>query len=389
MHLLPTSTDAPIYHRPIGTALVCLTNVWVFFTESDRFWTIPAHPDMLTFGQGYHPTQWITSTFLHAGPLHLVGNLYFLWLFAYVIEGKVGWWRFLLIYVGIAAIEGLVVQTLMLDAQGGGAIGASGVIFGLAAICAIWAPMNEFECMFFAFGFHHIPVRPSTVHVPIAVFCCGWIIWEFLASAILWRHAMSSELLHVIGAIAGFPIGLIMLQMKWVDCDNWDVISVIQGKHQTKETFHKQDASDLTNSDRDERADFARKRQKQIRKMIRAEEWTFAYGAWSQATKEDAQFQLPPQDLHRMICIFRDAKDHQQTVELSKNFLQHYPDQGHSVRLALASSLLATRSQPALAHRLLLEIRDLDLSSEERVQWKRMIRSAAARKQSADLELVD
>src|SRR5579862_4155845 len=92
-----------------------------------------AEPWALQFGQGLHPLQWITNNFLHADILHLVGNMFFLWGFGLVVEGKLGWWRFLLLYLTMGAIYGFIIQAVMLGAHGA-ALGASGVIFGLMAI---------------------------------------------------------------------------------------------------------------------------------------------------------------------------------------------------------------------------------------------------------------
>ncbi len=57
--------------------------------------------------------------------MHLVGNMFFLWGFGLVVEGKLGWWRFLLLYLTIGAIYSVIIQTSMLGATEGGALGAS------------------------------------------------------------------------------------------------------------------------------------------------------------------------------------------------------------------------------------------------------------------------
>ncbi len=58
----------------------------------------------LTHGEGLHPVQWVTNNFLHGRIFHLVGNMIFLWGFGLVVEGKLGWWRFLLVYMGIGIL---------------------------------------------------------------------------------------------------------------------------------------------------------------------------------------------------------------------------------------------------------------------------------------------
>ncbi|MCH7591138.1 rhomboid family intramembrane serine protease, partial [PVC group bacterium] len=43
------------------------------------------------------------GNFVHFGEAHLVANMFFLWVFGLVVEGKTGWWKYLLIYFGIGA----------------------------------------------------------------------------------------------------------------------------------------------------------------------------------------------------------------------------------------------------------------------------------------------
>jgi membrane associated rhomboid family serine protease len=85
---IPYGTDAPIYHWPITTVLLIAVNCVIFFLEL----TYPeqAQEYILVFGQGMHPSQWITSNFMHAGFMHLAGNMFALWSFGLVTEGKLG-----------------------------------------------------------------------------------------------------------------------------------------------------------------------------------------------------------------------------------------------------------------------------------------------------------
>ena len=68
----------------------------------------------------------LTSTFLHAGWLHLGGNMLYLWIFGSRLEDRLGRGRFLLLYV-LGAVTAAVGQTLA-DPAIGPVIGASGAI---------------------------------------------------------------------------------------------------------------------------------------------------------------------------------------------------------------------------------------------------------------------
>ena len=72
----------------------------------------------------------ITSTFVHAGWLHLLGNMLFLWVFGNNVEDRFGRLGFLLFYLGV----GIVATYVYALAQGDSAdplVGASGAISGV------------------------------------------------------------------------------------------------------------------------------------------------------------------------------------------------------------------------------------------------------------------
>ena len=123
-----------LYHFPVVTIALIVLNTAAFAASL-------AHEDpspyMLEFGDGLHPVQWVTSVFMHADPVHLVGNMIFLWGFGLVIEGKIGWWRFLLVYLGLGIFQSALVQLCMLSSTVR-RLGASGAIYGLLAMVLIW-----------------------------------------------------------------------------------------------------------------------------------------------------------------------------------------------------------------------------------------------------------
>ena len=101
--LFPFRTDAPIYHWPIVTVGLIVVNTLIFVMGLQN-----VEPLLLQFGHGLYPTQWLTNIFLHADILHLLGNMVWLWAFGLIVEGKLGWWKYLLVYLGIGIAQSAV-----------------------------------------------------------------------------------------------------------------------------------------------------------------------------------------------------------------------------------------------------------------------------------------
>src|SRR5687767_11201903 len=99
--MIPYSCDALLYHLPICTGALIAINLFAFGAAITGSLD-PFDGWILEYGSGLQPKQWLLSPFMHAGYEHLLGNMFFLWTFGLVTEGKLGWWRFLLAYFGIA-----------------------------------------------------------------------------------------------------------------------------------------------------------------------------------------------------------------------------------------------------------------------------------------------
>ena len=89
---------------------------------------------LLKFGANYKPLvlsgdifRLISCAFLHAGIIHLLVNMYSLYVIGSQVENYIGKWKFLIIYF-VSAIGGSLLSLIF---NGGVSVGASGAIFGL------------------------------------------------------------------------------------------------------------------------------------------------------------------------------------------------------------------------------------------------------------------
>jgi membrane associated rhomboid family serine protease len=96
----------------------------------------------------FEPYQLVTHMFLHGGIMHILFNMYALWLFGAVLERMWGPKKFFIFYVVCGLSAGLAEMLLV---PGGPAIGASGAIMGLLAGFAFTFPNTEFFIIPFPF----------------------------------------------------------------------------------------------------------------------------------------------------------------------------------------------------------------------------------------------
>ncbi len=122
-----------------------------------------------------------TAMFLHAGFLHLLGNMLFLWICGDNVEHRLGRARFLAVYAG-TGIAATAFQTLLSGRTDPPLLGASGAIYGLAGLYVVWFPRNRVRLWVMVFPFFMNVVRISARAV-LAFFVLVQNVLPFLVSA--------------------------------------------------------------------------------------------------------------------------------------------------------------------------------------------------------------
>jgi membrane associated rhomboid family serine protease len=116
------------------------------------------------------PLTLITYQFLHGSPLHLVGNMLFLWVFGDNIEDAMGHFKFLVFYI-LCGIAGGLAHAVMTPASQIPLIGASGAVAGVIAAYLVLHP----KVRVWVLAFRFIPLRISAMWVLGA-----WVITQFV-----------------------------------------------------------------------------------------------------------------------------------------------------------------------------------------------------------------
>lgn len=148
MFILPVNRDRPPERTPCVTWSLIVLNaaIWVLLAFSGR-----NTGAILRFG--LYPMHWtwtglFAHMFLHAGLLHVGGNMWFLRMFAPRLEERLGGAPFLLAYllsgVGAAGLHSLVEHGSSLPM-----VGASGAISGVAGMYFVLFPRSPFELILY------------------------------------------------------------------------------------------------------------------------------------------------------------------------------------------------------------------------------------------------
>jgi membrane associated rhomboid family serine protease len=155
---------------------------------------IPAHP---------HWIAYLTANFLHANWLHLIGNLWFLWLVGFVLEDVWGRGIYLAVYLvsGIAALQfyswtnaGSVIPT----------IGASGAVAALMGAFLVRFPKMKIEMLW------TIIIAKRRFHASAYWLLSLWLLTEVLYGALLGTQSGVAHWAHVGGFVFGATIAVIL-----------------------------------------------------------------------------------------------------------------------------------------------------------------------------------
>jgi membrane associated rhomboid family serine protease len=127
-------------------------NLIVYAFTSDGFQIHANALDKLALkGSNFSFGTLMSSMFLHANLLHLLGNLWFLYLLGFAVEGRLRWWKYLIVYLG-SGICGSLLHQLMVGSSHPDlpSLGASGAIMGVLGAALYMFPFAQVD--FFCVG---------------------------------------------------------------------------------------------------------------------------------------------------------------------------------------------------------------------------------------------
>lgn len=202
MILIPYYLESDKEGRPWLTRSLIAFNVavWMATESMGKEWIL--------LRWGYKPAmpgvaEVFTSMILHGHWLHLLGNMYFLWVFGSGLERELGKTKPALIYVVSHAcgvvMHGLFLPSAMADIP---AVGASAAISGIMGAVAVAMAAAPLHCVLF---------RVRAIKMPSALMLVGWFLYNQVLSALF--HGPGQ--VAVWGHIGGFAAGALMALLLW------------------------------------------------------------------------------------------------------------------------------------------------------------------------------
>jgi membrane associated rhomboid family serine protease len=218
--VFPLKDNIPVLRRPLAVWTIITLNVLMFFYEaslSERGLSIFLHLYGVVPARFTNPSwaAWagypdgagetcLTYMFLHGGWLHLLLNMWALWIFADNIEDALGHFRFIVFYLvcGLAALAAHVAFNFTSTLP---VVGASGAIAGIMGAYLRIFPHARVTAII------PIVIIPVVMNIPAPVFLVFWFLIQLFSglfdslggaqasNVAFWAHA------------GGFAAGLLLV----------------------------------------------------------------------------------------------------------------------------------------------------------------------------------
>jgi len=205
--MIPLRDSQPSYSTPYVTVLLIVINVLAFlyqvsldaFSMNHLIALYGVIPDRLEL----HAL--VTSMFLHGGWLHLIGNMWFLWVYGDNVEDVLGHAKYLLFYLLCGLAAGLTHVVFNLGSRVP-TIGASGAVAGVMGAYLLKFPHARIVTLIPVFVFL------TTVEIPAVLILVYWfIIQVFSGVGSLGYSHLSQGGVAWFAHVGGFVAGMVLL----------------------------------------------------------------------------------------------------------------------------------------------------------------------------------
>ena len=188
---------------PVVTYVLIALNVLFFFVElsgGDPFiehWSVVPRR-LLANPAADFPTIF-TSMFMHAGWLHLGGNMLYLWIFGDNVEDSFGHFKFLIFYL-LCGIAATLAQLAFSTGSNVPNLGASGAIAGVLGSYILLFPRGQVKVL----------MGRGVIPMPALVVIGLWIVLQFVSGIGSITNRPETGGVAYMAHIGGFLAGVIL-----------------------------------------------------------------------------------------------------------------------------------------------------------------------------------
>jgi membrane associated rhomboid family serine protease len=166
---------------------------------ADQYAFVPAHPRLITY---------VTANFLHGGWMHIIGNMWFLWLAGFVLEDAWGRWLYAAFYL-IAGAAALQFHAWANPVSTVPTLGASGAVAALMGAFLVRFPKMKIEMGWILYFSIFRMIRTGNpfriIRFKAAAYCLLplWLLTEIFFGALFGKMSGVAHWAHVGGFVFG------------------------------------------------------------------------------------------------------------------------------------------------------------------------------------------
>jgi len=166
------------------------------------------HPEVFAANLLFNVRSALLSMFLHGGWLHLIGNMWFLWIFGDNVEDVLGHGAYLLFYLGCGGAAALA-QAFIAPTSQVPMVGASGAIAGVLGAYLVWFPWARVRTLLF------LGIFFTVTELPALVFLVLWFVVQFFSGTLALASAGAAVggvafFAHIGGFLAGAILAFLL-----------------------------------------------------------------------------------------------------------------------------------------------------------------------------------
>ena len=218
--MLPLFDNVPTRRFPLVTVLLIAANFVVWFWELgaragriDHYAFYPCSVSGPCIGEATDHLAWpegvLSSMFMHASWIHILGNMLFLWIFGNNVEDVMGRFRFVVFYLASGFAAALTQTWVTLHYSGTAAasvpnVGASGAIAGILGAYLVILPHARVVTLLF--GFLPLPISAM-------LFLGFWFVFQLWEGGFSLTHPSSGGGVAFAAHVGGFLFGVLLVRL--------------------------------------------------------------------------------------------------------------------------------------------------------------------------------